>query len=225
VAEVVSVLAGNSRGARFFYSIVRFIVVVFCRVWFRLSVSGTQNIPTDQPFILAPVHRSIMDIPIASAVTRRRMRFMGKDSLWRHRRFGSMFSALGAFPVTRGSADLEALRRCISIIKAGEPLVLFPEGTRQSGDTVRSLFDGAAYIALKTQVPIVPVGIGGSEEIISSGLAKIRRRRCAVVIGEPIYPPRAGGSHASRSDVRDLTARLAIAMQIVLDDALRVSRK
>jgi 1-acyl-sn-glycerol-3-phosphate acyltransferase len=224
VAEVNSVLAGNSWGARIFYSIIRFIVVVFCRTWLKLSVSGMQNIPSEGPFILAPVHRSTMDIPIASAVTRRRMRFMGKDSLWRHRIFGSMFSALGAFPVTRGSADLEALRRCISIIDAGEPLVLFPEGTRQSGNLMQPLFDGAAYVALKTQVPIVPVGIGGSEDIMPSGSAKIRRRRCAAVIGVPIYPPTTDGSRASRADVRDLTAKLSVAMQILFDEALLISR-
>ncbi len=224
MAEVDSVLAGNSWGARVFYSVIRFVVVVFCRLWLKLSVSGMENIPTDGPFILAPVHRSIMDIPIASAVTRRRMRFMGKDSLWRHKMFGSMFSALGAFPVTRGSADLEALRRCISIINAGEPLVLFPEGTRQSGDTMRPLFDGAAYVALKTQVPIVPVGIGGSQDIMPSGSAKIRRRKCVAVIGEPIYPPKINGTRAIRSDVRDLTVKLSTAMQILFDEALRISR-
>ena len=225
MAEVDSVLVGNSWGARVFYSIIRFIVVVFCRTWLKLSVSGRENIPSDGPFILAPVHRSNMDIPIASAVTRRRMRFMGKDSLWRHKLFGSMFSALGAFPVTRGSADLEALRRCISVIDAGEPLVLFPEGTRQRSDIMQPLFDGAAYVALKTQVPIIPVGIGGSEDIMPSGSAKIRRRRCAAVIVKPIYPPKSDGSRAARSDVRALTTKLAVEMQILFDEALRISRK
>lgn len=190
MTEVDSVLVRNSWGVRFFYSVVRFLIVVFCRIWLKLSVTGSQNIPSDGAFILAPVHRSIMDIPIASVVTRRRMRFMGKDSLWHHRMFGYMFSALGAFPVTRGSADLEALRRCIFVINSGEPLVLFPEGTRQSGGAILPLFDGAAYVALKTQVPIVPVGIGGSEDIMPSGSSKIRRRKCAAVIGLPIYPAR-----------------------------------
>ncbi|MEY4251507.1 MAG: hypothetical protein RL691_388, partial [Actinomycetota bacterium] len=71
-----------------------------------------------------------------------------------------MLSALGAFPVTRGSADREALKRCIAVLEAGEPLVLFPEGTRQSGPIVQPLFDGAAYVAVKAGVPIIPVGIG-----------------------------------------------------------------
>lgn len=224
MAEVDSVLVRNSWSARIFYSVIRFIVVVFCRIWLKLSVTGTQNIPSAGAFILAPVHRSIMDIPIASAVTRRRMRFMGKDSLWRHKMSGYMFSALGAFPVTRGTADLEALRRCILVINAGEPLVLFPEGTRQSGNAIQPLFDGAAYVALKTQVPIVPVGIGGSEDIMPSGSSKIRRRKCAAVIGAPIYPSKTNGARASRAEVRELTAKLAGALQDLFDEALRMSR-
>lgn len=126
--------------------------------------------------------------------------------------------------MTRGSADLEALRRCISIIDAGGPLVLFPEGTRQSGDTIQPLFDGAAYVALKTQVPIVPVGIGGSQDIMPSGSKRIRRRKCAAVIGAPIYPSKTEGIRATRSDVRNLTAILATELQVVFDEALRTSR-
>lgn len=225
MAEVDSVLVGNSWSARIFYSAVRLIVVVFCRVWLKLTVLGKHNIPAHGAFILASVHRSNMDIPIASAVTRRRMRFMGKDSLWHYKIVGSMFSALGAFPVTRGSADLEALRRCIAIVDSGEPLVMFPEGTRQRGDTMQTLFDGAAYVALKTQVPIVPVGIGGSEDTMPSGSAKIRRRRCAAVVGVPIYPAKINGIRAERSEVRELTNQLAGAMQILFDEALRISRK
>jgi 1-acyl-sn-glycerol-3-phosphate acyltransferase len=83
---------------------------------------------------------------------------MGKDSLWLKRWKGWLCSALGAFPVSRGTADREALRRCIVVLEAGEPLVLFPEGERKSGPVVQPLFHGAAYVAVKTGVPIVPVG-------------------------------------------------------------------
>ncbi|MEO8364112.1 MAG: lysophospholipid acyltransferase family protein [Ilumatobacteraceae bacterium] len=225
MAEVDSVLRGNSWGSRVFYSAIRFIVVVFCRTWLKLSVIGSENIPSQGAFILAPIHRSIMDIPIASGVTRRRMRFMGKDSLWHFKPLGAMFSALGAFPVTRGSADLEALKRCIYVITAGDPLVLFPEGTRQSGDTLQPLFDGAAYVAVKTQVPIVPVGIGGSEEIMPSGSRRIRRRKCVAVVGAPIYPSKIDGNRAARSEVRELTAKLAVELQTLFDEALKAARR
>lgn len=225
MADVQSVLAGNSLGAKAFYQMARWIVVTFCRTWLRLSVKGVENIPTSGAFILAPVHRSSMDIPISSAVTRRRMRFMGKDSLWKFKIVGSALSALGAFPVTRGSADLEALKRCIAFVNAGEPLVLFPEGTRQVGDSIAPLFDGAAYVALKTQVPIIPVGIGGSQEVMPSGSFKIRRLRCAAVVGRPIYPATTSGSRAPRGDVRDLTERLSAALQVLLTEALTISRQ
>ena len=225
MAGVDSVLAGNSVGAKMFYQFVRWIVVTFCRVWLRLSVRGVENIPTSGAFILAPVHRSTMDIPIAAAVTRRRMRFMGKDSLWKIKIVGSGFSALGAFPVTRGSADLEALKRCIAFVNSGEPLVLFPEGTRQVGDNIAALFDGAAYVSLKTQVPIIPLGIGGSQEVMPTGSVKIRRVRCAAVVGAPIYPASTSGSRAPRADVRDLTERLSASMQILLTEALAIARK
>jgi len=220
-----SVLSGNSLGAKVFYQLARWVVVTFCRTWLRLSVKGAENIPTSGAFILAPVHRSNIDTPIASAVTRRRMRFMAKDSLWKIKIVGSAFSALGAFSVTRGSADLEALKRCIAYVNAGEPVVLFPEGTRQVGDNLAPLFDGAAYVALKTQVPIIPVGIGGSQKVMTKGSIKIRRQRCAVIVGSPIYPATTIGSRAPRGDVRELTKRLSTAMQILLTEALAISRR
>ena len=94
---------------------------------------------------------------------------MGKDSLWKQRFPRWFLSALGGFPVTRGTADKEALVRCIAVLKGGEPLVLFPEGERKAGPLVQPLFDGAAFVAAKAAVPIVPVGIGGSERVMPKG--------------------------------------------------------
>ena len=137
-------LAGDGIGSRSFYQFVRFIVVSFCRIYMRMTVEGRENIPASGAFVLAPIHRSYIDTPIASGCTRRRMRFMGKDSLWKKQPFRWILSALGAFPVTRGSADREAILRCIAVLERGEPLVLFPEGERKEGPEVQPLFDGAA---------------------------------------------------------------------------------
>src|SRR4029078_13719671 len=114
------------------------------------------------PFILAPIHRSNLDFLMVLVCTRRRMRYLAKDSLWKPG-WGQRFSALGGIPVARGSADREALRTCIEVIESGEALVIFPEGTRQHGPTICELFDGPAYVQSRTGAPIVPVGIGGSE--------------------------------------------------------------
>lgn len=224
VAEVDTYLAGNSRVSRVFYHFVRLMVVGLTRLITRLEVHGAHNIPPTGAFVLAPIHRSNIDTPIAAAVTRRRLRFMGKDSLWRHQPVRWLLSALGGFPVTRGSADREALARCIAVLRAGEPLVLFPEGTRQSGPTVMPLFDGAAYVAVKSSVPIVPVGIGGSEGVMPKGSRMIRPKKCVVVVGEPILVAADEQGRVARSAVRETTEELTKQLQDLFDRAETLAR-
>lgn len=182
---------------------------------------GRENIPNSGAFILAPVHRSNVDTPIASLVTKRRLRFMGKDSLWKVKPIGAVLSALGGFPVTRGTADLEALKRCLSVLSLGEPLVMFPEGTRQSGPKIHPLFDGAAYLAIKSGVPIVPVGFGGTEGVMPKGSKKILPKKCSIVVGKPIFPPKSDTGRLPRTATTDLTKDLEVALQTVFDQAKR----
>lgn len=224
MADVDSFLAGSSRTSRAFYAVVRAIVVFLCVVVTRVRVVGRERIPADGAFVLAPIHRSNIDTPLASAVTRRRMRFMGKDSLWRVRPVGWVLSALGGFPVSRGTADREALRRCVAVLESGEPLVLFPEGTRQSGATVHPLFDGAAYVAVKAGVPVVPVGIGGSERVMPKGSRMIRPVKCVMVVGEPIVAAVDAEGRIPRSAVKELTERLSRDLQVLFDEAERLAR-
>lgn len=202
------------------YRVVSGIVAAFCRAFWRLRVDGREHVPVRGAFIVAPVHRSNIDTLVVSAVTRRRLRFMGKDTMWKYRLPGRLFTALGAFPVRRGTADREALRRCIEVVEAGEPLVIFPEGTRQSGPIVQPLFEGAAYVATRTGVPIVPVGIGGSEAAMPKGAKMLRPVRVRVVVGEPLYPPTPGPSgRVPRSAVHTLTEELAAHLQKLFEKA------
>ncbi len=219
MTRIETELAGNTRLDRAAYQFVRTIVVTFCRLWCRMTVEGREHIPVDGPFLLAPVHRSILDTPISSGVTRRRMRFMGADKYWKNRHFGRLLSALGGFPVTRGSADREALKRCIDVLDHGEPLVLFPEGERKSGHIVQPLFDGATYIAVKAGVPIVPVGIAGSERAMPKGAKFIFPRKVRVKVGPPIEVPTGLSGRAQRDAVRDLSAVLHAELQRLYDDA------
>ena len=219
MTRVQTFLVGRGVSSRVFYRIIRFLIEVFCRIYFRLRVFGSDNIPKTGAFILAPIHRSNVDTPIVSVVTKRRLRFMGKDSLWKIKPIGVILSALGGFPVTRGSADLEALKRCLAVLKLGEPLVMFPEGTRQSGPKIHPLFDGAAYLAIKADVPIVPVGFGGTEGVMPKGSKMVLPRRCSVVVGQPIYPPKSETGRLPRTATTDLTAELIAALQVVFDQA------
>jgi 1-acyl-sn-glycerol-3-phosphate acyltransferase len=219
MTEVDTFLAGRTVASRAFYYVVRAAVNGFVRVWTRLTVEGREHVPRTGAFVLAPVHRSNMDTPISACVTRRRLRFMGKDTLWKHRLPAWFLSSLGGFPVTRGTADREALRRCIAVLEAGEPLVLFPEGERKSGPVVQPLFDGAAYVALRAGVPIVPVGIGGSERVMPKGARFIRPHKVHAIVAPPITMPATRAGRVPRSAVHEVTTERHATLQQLFDDA------
>jgi 1-acyl-sn-glycerol-3-phosphate acyltransferase len=220
MTKISTQLVGSTLPDRIAYQTVRFIVTSFCRTWCRMTVEGRENVPAEGAFLLAPTHRSILDTPIASGVTRRRMRFMGADKYWKNKAFGRLLTALGGFPVSRGTADREALKRSIAVLERGEPLVLFPEGERKSGPLVQPLFDGATYVAVKAGVPIVPVGIGGSERAMRKGAKYISPRKLHVVIGRPIHVAKDAGTPKEQRDAaRRLTIELHAELQRLFDTA------
>jgi len=222
MADVTTKLVKKSLGNKIFYLSVRFIVIGICRLYLRLRIVDAHKIPKTGTFILAPSHRSTLDIPVAAATTRRRLMYMGKDSMWKIKPIGRFLSLLGTFPVTRGSADREALKRCIAVLERGDPLVLFPEGTRHQGRIIEPLFDGAAFIAYKTGVPIIPVGIAGSEEIWPPGTKLPRPKKCVAVVGDAIYPKDLNGSRATREMMSEFTLELQISLQKVFDRAFEI---
>lgn len=214
-------LVGQSLVTRIVYAFVRGLLLVSCKIWFRVTVSGREHLPRTGAYIIAPVHRSNIDTPLSSFITSRRVRFMGKDSLWKNRQIGKFLSLLGGFPVTRGAADFEALKRCVAVLDAGEPLVMFPEGTRQHGPVVHPLFEGPAYVALKRGVPIVPVGIGGSQRVMRKGSKMIWPHKCHVTVGASIAVEHGGSGRVDRERMTQITAQLSAALQSVFDDARR----
>ena len=221
MAEVDTKLAGSGVLSRVFYRFARFLVLGVCRLWLQIEFVGLEHVPRSGAYIVAPTHRSLLDIPIASGVTRRRLRFMGKDALWKVPGFGRLLSALGGFPVTRGTADLEALKRCIAVLQGGEPLVLFPEGTRRHGPRIEELFDGAAFVAAKAGVQLLPVAIAGTEESMSKGRKGISRGTCTVVVGRPLGF--ASTERKSRDEVTQLSLRLRDELQSLFDEANRLA--
>lgn len=213
--------APSSRPALAWYAFARWVVEIVCRTYWRAEIRGKHNVPRGGPFVIAPVHRSNIDTLLAGCVTRRRVRFMGKDSLWKYRWSGLLFSSLGGFPVHRGTPDREALRICEEALRGGEPVVLFPEGTRKSGPKVQPLFEGAAFVAARADVPIVPVGIGGSEWAMPKGSKRILPVKVAIVIGEPIPPPpRPESGKVTRRSVAELSEKLHSTLQDLFDESL-----
>ena len=214
-------LAGNGLGSRIFYRFWWSVSTVLSKLLTRLTINGREHLPEEGPFVLAPIHRSYLDTPFAGCVRRKRMRFMGKDTMWKNGQAGWMLSALGAFPVTRGTADREALRRSIQVLEEGEVLVLFPEGERKEGPVVQPLFDGAVYIAIKAGVPIVPIGIGGSERVMPKKSKMIYPRKVHIEIGPPIPAPVAPeGGRLPRTVYKEHSALLHAELQRLFDKAM-----
>jgi 1-acyl-sn-glycerol-3-phosphate acyltransferase len=214
-----------SRASRAFYRVLRRVVLVVLRVWFRMEIKGTENIPSVGGFILAPGgHRSILDTPIVSATTPRMLRYMGAEKFFELPGFGWFLRSVGGFPVERNIADREALRLSEELLRRGEPLVIFPESTRFEGPIVEPLKEGAVFLACRGAVPIVPVGIGGAERSLPRGSKVPKPTKMAMVIGEPIMPVIAEpGTRVKRSEVRSLTSRLHCELQALFDEAQTIA--
>ena len=206
------------RPPRWFYQVARTVVITFCKIWFRVSYEGTDRLPATGPYVVAPIHRSNIDTFVVGCMTRRRLRFMAKDSLWKVKPLGLFIETVGGFPVHRGTADVDAIKTALNLLK-DEPVVLFPEGARQSGPIVQPLFDGAVYVAAKAGVPIVPVGVGGSERCMPKGSKLIYPRKIHVIVGDPIAPPAIVGRRVDRAELAKTTEELSNTLQALFDAA------
>ena len=207
------------RGTRF-YRFAHLVLRVTCFWPYRGFVIGAGRIPTSGAFVIAPTHRSMLDIPWVAMSTPRRIRFMGKASLFRVPVLGWLFTVLGGFPVERDGSDRAPLRDSLRILEGGEPLVVYPEGTRQRGDVIQPLQPGAAYLAIKAQVPIVPVAMYDTERAWR-GPGRFPRfgGPGVVLVGTPIVPPVRNGSVVKRELVEQLTAHLHTELQRLYDEA------
>jgi 1-acyl-sn-glycerol-3-phosphate acyltransferase len=217
---------GLSRLQRITWVIARGLVVGIAKVWFRAELHNAENLPTSGAFIVAPVHRSNLDTPILPFIRKAPIRFMGKASLWETNKAADwLLTMLGGFPVARGAADRGALRAAEEILARGETLVMFPEGTRRSGDLVleENMFDGPSFVAGRQQCPVVPIGIGGSERAMPIGSKFIFPRKIVFVIGEPMDPPAQNDNgRVSRNEVKRHTESLRLVMQDLYDEAMEL---
>lgn len=204
------------RSSMWVYRSVRRTIMTVLYPYFRVRRRGREHLDIDGPVIVAPVHRSNLDTPLLSGMSRRRLRALSKESLFSNRLFGAFLAALGAFPVRRGAADREAIREAIRMLEAGEQVVVFPEGTRQTGTRVGEVFDGVSYLASRTGAAIVPVGIAGSEAAMGTGIRLPRPVRVAMVAGPPIRPPE---DRMTRPQITRFSETVRERLQAVFDEA------
>ena len=211
-----------TRLQRVVYRLLRAMLAGAMRVYFRHRVKGRANIPTTGAFILAPVHRSYLDTPLVGALTTRILRYMGKETMWEKGGFGAFFlTSMGGFPVQRDVVDRAALGAAREVLARGEPLVMFPEGTRRDGPVVRAehMHDGPAFVASRSQVPVVPVGIGGSARAMPRGAKFVYPPKIRFVVGRPMAPPALVNGRVPRQQVRAFSDEIRVELQRLFDEA------
>jgi 1-acyl-sn-glycerol-3-phosphate acyltransferase len=194
------------------------IVRGFAKIMFHPTVTGADNIPLTGPVIIAPIHRSNVDFAFSLFISPRKIFFMAKQGVFHPAIFGALLIRLGAFPVNRSSADRESMRLAEEVLKRGQALALFPEGTRRSGPSVEALHDGVVFIAARSGAKIVPVGIAGSERAMPVGAKLPRFAKIQIVVGTPIDPPASGG-RISRSQITEKTEELRQELEAVYANA------
>lgn len=154
-----------------------------------LRVYGREHVPPAGPYIVVINHMSKADPPLVMlAIPPVKIRFFAAEKWERHALFAPLLRAGGAIFVRRGEVDRQALRHALHELENGSVFGLSPEGTRsQLGALIRAR-DGAAYVATRSRVPLVPVGIVNTDQI-GRNLYRLRRTRLEVHVGRPFALP------------------------------------
>jgi 1-acyl-sn-glycerol-3-phosphate acyltransferase len=180
-----------------FYGSIRALVAVLLRIIFRMKVS--RGGPVEGPFVVVANHESVLDgFVVAAAFRKRRLTFLSASYLYDLPIVGSFLRAAGALPVQEQGANVGSLRRAIEILEDGGAVALFPEG----GIAGNEILGGAVYLALKAQVPILPLRITGTREALPPGRRRPSLARIHVRVGAPLCLPAVGaGGGAKRQAV------------------------
>jgi 1-acyl-sn-glycerol-3-phosphate acyltransferase len=182
------------------YWLTRAVLQPFAHLYWRLSRIGREHIPQEGPVIFVANHSSFLDPFIVGLCTRRPVYYVAKQELFKHKLFGWFISSLGAFPVRRGAADADMIETAKAILNRGEPVLIFPEGTRTRPGALGKPKRGVGRLALETGATVVPVALKGTEAIRKGW--RIRPHKIRVRIGAPLTFPK----------VETATAQLAAAV-------------
>jgi 1-acyl-sn-glycerol-3-phosphate acyltransferase len=145
-----------------YYSVARFFSGVVPHLLAGCEVRGRENVPLEGGLIVASNHVSWWDPPLVGTALPRRAWFLAKVELFQNPVLGRLLAALGAIPIRRGVADLSGLARALEVLRGGQALLMFPEGSRMKDGELHPARPGVGMIAVNADVPIVPCYISGS---------------------------------------------------------------
>jgi len=202
-----------------FHRFAKLILRALLAILLDYEVVGLENVPPEGPLIVAINHMNFLDPVLATVFIPRDIVSMAKAELFGSPLVGWLFRLYGAFPVRRGEIDRSALKKAMAALNEENALLMAPEGTRGGDWRLIKARDGVAYVALKASVPILPMGISGSERFWKE-LARLRRTKTKVVVGEPfLLVP--GKARASREQLSEMTTETMYRLAALLPPEYR----
>ena len=168
------------------YFIFKSIFFAILKIWCRMETFGVENLPKTGGFILASNHLSYADPPAVGVNCKRRLNYMAKEELFSKPLIAWWLNSVGCIPVKRNSGDLSALREAIRRLRAGEGLLLFPQGTRIQGGRKLEPHSGIGFLAAKLGVPVIPACVIGTDKVLPRGTKFIKPAKVSVCFGKQI---------------------------------------
>lgn len=181
------------------------VVSPLLHTYFRIKIYGGDLVPQSGGLIAVSNHASYFDPPIISNCIGRPVAFMAKEELFKIPVFKQGIQLYGAYPVKRSTGDRAALRASMKAVESGWIAAIFLQGTRSSDARINDPKLGAAWIAAKAQVPLIPVSLWGTEKILSKGSSFPKPVPLTVRIGQTIAPP----TSTRKEDLQAVTERCA----------------
>ncbi len=222
-------MRGNVAGSDFslpWYSrVFRPVSRVFFRNLFRLlsrvQVTGTENIPEEGAYVIAVNHVSIFEPPLITSFWPHSIEVAGAVEILEQPIQSQIMRLYGTIPVHRGRFDRQSINAMVGRLRAGRPVLIFPEGTRSRKPGLQQAPTGVAYIAAKAGACVLPVGIAGTA-ILADEIRKFRRTQLVMSVGEMIELPEIPWRSAERKEIlRHQTERIMIAIADLLPRAYR----
>lgn len=194
-------------------------VDLITRVITNRHVVGLENVPSSGAVLLVSNHIGLVDPPLIGAMLPRVVHFMAKEELFHNPIVKWVVTNYHAFPVRRGEGDREAYQTTIRLLKKGEVVGIFPEGTRSRTGTLQYAHTGAAAIAARSGVVVLPVGVSGTEQIFRWPRRVLRPKVC-LVVGKPFVIEKDEGGTKDEVLARQ-TERIMYAISSLLPEEYR----